>query len=83
MSCGGTQGHQAQPDHHRLDSAASAADPPMLSIAVRPERHSHADHQGHGRVCGEYPLRSAERKWTDWCVVWCQGATWISSPAPG
>jgi flavin reductase (DIM6/NTAB) family NADH-FMN oxidoreductase RutF len=67
VSCGGTKG--TQPNLITIAWVGSVcSDPPMLSIAVRPERYSHAIIRATGEFVVNVP--SAEQaKVTDWCGV--------------
>ncbi|MBN1672201.1 MAG: flavin reductase family protein [Kiritimatiellae bacterium] len=66
-SCGGTRGQRAN-----LITLAwvgtICSDPPMLSIAVRPERHSHALIKAAGEFAVNVPSADLAKQ-TDWCGV--------------
>ena len=67
VSCGGSKG-----THPNLITIAwvgsVCSEPPMLSIAVRPERHSHAILNATGEFVVNVPSADQAR-WTDWCGV--------------
>jgi flavin reductase (DIM6/NTAB) family NADH-FMN oxidoreductase RutF len=67
VSCGGSKG--TQPNLITIAWVGSVcSDPPMLSIAVRPERHSHAIIKTTGEFVVNVPSAD-QAKWTDWCGV--------------
>jgi flavin reductase (DIM6/NTAB) family NADH-FMN oxidoreductase RutF len=67
VSCGGTKG--TKPNLITIAWVGSVcSDPPMLSIAVRPERHSHAILKTTGEFVVNVPSAD-QAKWTDWCGV--------------
>jgi flavin reductase (DIM6/NTAB) family NADH-FMN oxidoreductase RutF len=67
VSCGGLKG--TKPNLITIAWTGSVcSDPPMLSIAVRPERHSHSIIKTTGEFVVNIPS-AALAKWTDWCGV--------------
>lgn len=67
VSCGGTKG--ARPNLITIAWVGSVcSDPPMLSIAVRPERYSHAIIRATGEFVVNVPSAD-QAKVTDWCGV--------------
>ncbi len=67
VSCGGTKGWK--PNLITIAWVGSVCtDPPMLSIAVRPDRHSHAIIKTTGEFVVNVPS-TEQAKATDWCGV--------------
>jgi flavin reductase (DIM6/NTAB) family NADH-FMN oxidoreductase RutF len=67
VSCGGSK--DTRPNLITIAWVGSVcSEPPMLSIAVRPDRHSHAILKATGEFVVNVPSAD-QAKWTDWCGV--------------